>query len=178
MREKVIDIVKKSACYSMSSLFAIVSLLGVFFAGYSLGRGQAVMPGGRESVDWTFDYSQDDPYLYSFPEDVNFDPATFKSDLQVLISAKKYSTAAALLDSVIIDVQIEHEQDSDQYFAIGGNSLQVPGANRNYIWLKDWEIPSDGESLLWFDRAYSFAKCYNTRLTDLKSKQAARETQR
>ncbi len=95
-----------------------------------------------------------------------YDPATFRTDITRLISAKQYRQAVTLVKAADVDRQLV--ADGDGYIAIGMDMILLPGVypQIEYDRARDWDVPGtsdvieDGE---WQDVATEFAERYNLR---------------
>ena len=149
---------------SIRSLLVGTALIAAFFAGWAAHQIATDKPSVVTLAP--------DPAVAQFDEqtlEISYDPRTFRHDLESLIEANQFVAAMHLLDAVRIDQQIAQDGEGG-YYSIGGNVIQNPGADAEYIQNRDYLMPGTGssiDSLLWHDRAYRFAEKYNTILTEM-----------
>ena len=151
--------------FSIKYLFVVMNVVAVFFGGWAVGFISWDM---KIPTDSTFR----DPVLIQEAAPVTYDPATFKEEIESLIENKEYATAIALLDDCPVDQQIEYE-GTEHYFAVAGYAIDIPGTNGFYERERDWILPGTSDvikSKQWQDNAFRFAKKYNRRVDQLKSK--------
>jgi hypothetical protein len=93
-------------------------------------------------------------------------PETFRQNIAVLIRAKDYAGAAALVRAADVERQLKHEGAG--YVAVGGDKIYLPGLGQSleYDPMRDWCMPGTSDAIedgAWQLAANEFAEPYNRR---------------
>lgn len=93
-------------------------------------------------------------------------PETFRQNIAVLIRAKDYAGAAALVRAADVERQLKH--DGTEYLAISGDKIYLPGLGQSleYDPKRDWCMPGTSDAIedgAWQRAATEFAERYNRR---------------
>lgn len=93
-----------------------------------------------------------------------YSPASFRTDIERLIQAKRYDVATAYLRSA--DPARQAAFDKTGYLAVGEDTVVLPGINSPIFYdrSRDWFMPGTSdtiEDMAWQRAATAFAAAYN-----------------
>jgi len=156
--------------FSLSSLIICVSLLAVFFVGWTAGSRMS-KPKKTQRIGTT---SELDPALLTYSEEVSFIAADFRKQIEKYVQQGRYSCALELLMLASCEDIASASNETSWYCAIddrdpdgiiGGESrIRLPGIDNNYDLSRDWIIPDSGwrsRSDLWDRYSRTFAERFN-----------------
>ncbi|MEM9412485.1 MAG: hypothetical protein AAGA30_15330 [Planctomycetota bacterium] len=107
-------------------------------------------------------------------EEIEFNPASFKSDIEEMVSERRYADAIATLMLTSTEALVELQSERS-YFAIDKcsavidprTSVLLPGTDRPFALHRDWVMPDSGYDSLshqWDTYSRIFARRYNKRV--------------
>lgn len=103
-------------------------------------------------------------YFLWFDGAPEYQPETFRADIETMVRNEQYRDAIRLLAEVDIAVQLD--QDEEGYILIAEDLIYRPGMPDEFSFPEDgdWEIPGTSDAVVneaWQDGATSFARRYN-----------------
>ena len=150
-------------------MFAIAA----FLSGWQTGRSSVNSAPVAQPDVW-----DSDPAVttHIFEEGIEFNPTSFKSDIEEMVSKGHYSEAIATLMLASTE-ELVAMQPERSYFAIDKcdpvidpeSAISLPGTDRPFVLQRDWILPDSGyDSLSYQWNAYSniFARRYNKRIDE------------
>lgn len=140
-------------------LLVVTATVGVFFSGWAAAL-KFVPP---EKIVNRYELASSDPVCDAVPDDIDFSPETFHSDLQGLVNAHNYATAMWLLMQASNAPLIESRGIA--YYAVDPMEKQLPGIDKRFDHERDFVLPEHkgfGDiSLTWLHFRIKFAEKYN-----------------
>ena len=103
-------------------------------------------------------------YFVWFDGASEYQPETFRADIETMVRNEQYRDAIRLLVQADIDVQLDHDEEG--YLLIAEDLIYRPGVPDEFSFPEhgDWEIPGTSDAVInkaWQEAATSFARRYN-----------------